>query len=148
MVEMSDVVGAEYTFAKHEHAELKASLDEIHAAAAAIGRTSPERASGAVRRIRNWLATVLVPHAAWEDAIVYPEIEERIGTDWATKLMRYEHFQIERAAAKLDGDLELLQGGLTHEQLCEIRGHLLGLEMLLRAHVEREELFLLPVLDR
>lgn len=147
MVEMADVAGAEYSFTKHEHTELRAALDSIHIAAGKIGRSSPAESVEAVRRIRNWLAAVEGPHAAWEDAIVYPEVERVTGTEWSTKLMRFEHYQIERAAHKLDQDIDALRAPLEHDQACEIRAHLLGIEMLLRAHIEREELFLLPLIS-
>jgi hemerythrin-like domain-containing protein len=148
MPELASVIGAEYSFARHEHAELGAGLDEIHTVADAVGRLAATDAAHAVLGVRGWLATVLIPHAEWEDSVIYPEIERVTGTKWATKLMRFEHLQIERAGQLLDGDVELLRDGLlTHAQLCEIRAHLLGLEALLRAHIEREELFLLPVIE-
>jgi hemerythrin-like domain-containing protein len=146
MVEMADAVGAEFTFAKHEHMELRLGVDEIHETATVLGWTSNPQAGKRIGRVRNWIQTVLVPHIAWEDAVVYPEIERITNTDWSVKQARYEHFQIERAASKLTHDIELLRGAVTHEQACEIRAHLIGLETLLRAHIEREELFLLPVL--
>jgi len=146
MVEMADIVGAEYSFAKHEHRELRGGLDDIHDAATVLGWSSNQQAAAAIGRVRNWIQTVLVPHAAWEDAVVYPEIERRTHTEWSVKQARYEHFQIERAASKLADDVDLLRGPVNHQEACEIRGHLLALEALLRAHVEREEMFLLPVL--
>jgi iron-sulfur cluster repair protein YtfE (RIC family) len=146
MVEMADAVGAEFSFAKHEHVELRRGVDEIHETASALGWTSNPQAAKRIGHVRNWIQAVLVPHVVWEDAVLYPEIERRTETDWSVKQARYEHFQIERAASKLTHDIELLLGPVTHEQACEIRAHLIALEALLRAHMEREELFLLPVL--
>ena len=99
-----------------------------------------------LRRISAWFTRTIQPHAAWEDAVAYPEIERMTHTDWSTKMMRFEHYQIQRAAAKLETDARLLQGSVSHDKLCEIRGHLLSLESMLRAHMEREEKFLLPLL--
>jgi hypothetical protein len=147
MVEMADVAGAELSFAKHEHAELRAGIDEIHEAAGVLGWTSNEQAAVSIGRVRNWVQAVLVPHAAWEDAVIYPEIERRTHTDWSVKLARYEHYQIERAAGCLGADIETLRGPVTHQEACEIRAHLIALETLIRAHMEREELFLLPAID-
>jgi len=146
MVEMADIVGAEYSFAKHEHRELRRGLDQIHDAASVLGWSSNAQAAAQIGRVSEWVQQVLVPHAAWEDAVVYPEIERRTHTDWSVKQARYEHLQIERAASLLDGDIDALSEPVDHQAACEIRGHLLALEALLRAHVEREELFLLPVL--
>jgi iron-sulfur cluster repair protein YtfE (RIC family) len=146
MVEMSDLAGAEFTFAKQEHREFRAGVDEIHTVADSIGSRAPADSLAALWRVRNWFNTVVDPHAAWEDTVLYPEIDRLTHTEWATKLMRYEHLQIEQAAEKLDADLELMKGPMTHDQVCEIRGHLLSLESMLRAHMEREEKFLLPLL--
>jgi len=146
MVEMADVVGAEYSFARHEHRELRRGLNQIHDAAGELGKSSNQRAAAQIGQVRDWVQTVVVPHAAWEDAVVYPEIERRTHTDWSVKQARYEHIQIERAASKLADDIDTLSEPVNHQAACEIRGHLLALEALLRAHVEREEMFLLPVL--
>ena len=147
MVEMADVVGAELSFARNEHSELRAGVDAIHDTASELGWTSNQQTAASIGRVRNWVQAVLVPHAAWEDAVVYPEIERRTHTEWSVKQARYEHYQIERAAGLLTEDIELLDGPITHEQACEIRSHLIALETLLRSHMEREELFLLPVID-
>ena len=147
MVEMADVVGAELSFARNEHYELRAGVDAIHDTANELGWTSNQQTAAAIGRVRNWVQTVLVPHAAWEDAVVYPEIERRTQTEWSVKQARYEHYQIERAAGQLTADIDVLHGPVTHEQACEIRSHLIALETLLRSHMEREELFLLPVID-
>jgi hemerythrin-like domain-containing protein len=146
VVEMSDVIGADYSFARQEHRELLAGVDEIRKAADEFGWSGNRSTSARLRRIRDWLSEVLGPHAQWEDAVFYNEVDGRTGTEWSTKLMRYEHHQIRRLVAKLDDDLEALRGALTHDQACAIRGHLIAIETLLRAHMEREERFLFPVL--
>jgi len=147
MVEMADVVRSELSYAQHEHQEVRTGIDQIHKAAAALGWTSNQQAANDIRRVRDWFQGVLVPHAAWEDAVIYPEIERLTHTEWSVKQMRYEHYQIERAAAALNDDIEALQEPVTHQEASEIRGHLLGLEALLRAHLEREDLFILPLLE-
>ena len=104
MAELAEVAGAELKFATHEHQELRAGLQQIHDAADALGWTSNQHAAEAIRRVHYWVQTVLVPHAAWEDAVVYPEIERRTGTDWSVKQARYEHYQIERIAGASECD--------------------------------------------
>jgi hemerythrin-like domain-containing protein len=61
--------------------------------------------------------------------------------------MRFEHHQISHAASRLEADREALRHEPNHDQACELVSHLVALETLLRAHVEREERFLLPLLD-
>jgi hypothetical protein len=49
-------------------------------------------------------------------------------------------------AAQLRNDQHLLHQEVTPLALAELRCHLFGLEALLRAHLEREERFLMPLL--
>lgn len=148
MVEMADVARAEYAFASHEHAELLAGLEQIHVAAEVVGRASPVDALVWIRRVRNWTVGTLEPHAVWEESTIYREIDEITGTTWSTKLMRFEHYQIGRTALLLDEDIATFERGVpAHEQRFEIYAHLIALETLVRAHIEREEAFLLPLVD-
>jgi hemerythrin-like domain-containing protein len=56
-----------------------------------------------------------------------------------------ERRQIRTIAARLHADLDVLHKGPSHEGAVELRAHLFALEALLRAHIEREERFLLPL---
>jgi hypothetical protein len=49
-------------------------------------------------------------------------------------------------ASRLRADQHLLSGDRANERLPELRCHLFGLEALLRAHIEREERYLIPIL--
>lgn len=142
------MTAADFAFARHEHAQLKADLDDIRVASDTVGRLPASEAAKAVSRVRTWLATTLGPHAAWEDLVVYPEIDRATATKWATRLMRFEHRQFRRMGSLLDQDVGLLRSGpVTHERVCEIRGHLIALESMLRAHIEKEDEYLKPEID-
>lgn len=142
------MTAADFAFARHEHAQLKAELDEIRTAAGTVGRLSALEAAEALSAVRTWLANTLAPHAAWENLVVYPEIDRATATNWATKLMRFEHHQIEGMGPVLEADIELLRTGpVTHEMVCDIRAHVLGLESMLRAHIDKEDEFLQPEID-
>lgn len=148
MVVTFRMTAADFAFARYEHAQLKAELDDIRTAADTVGRLSALDAANAVSRVRVWLATTLGPHAAWEDLVVYPEIDRATATTWATKLLRFEHRQIEDMGPVLEHDIELLRTGpVTHELVCDIRAHLLTLESLLRAHIRKEDELLQPEID-
>jgi hemerythrin-like domain-containing protein len=60
--------------------------------------------------------------------------------------MRHEHHQIAAIAARIEHDRAVIEDPMTHDRSCALRADLVGLVTLLRAHIEREELFLLPVL--
>lgn len=138
---------AERSFLDHEHRDLRPGLDRIHDVARAVGTLAAPDLSIVLLDVLDWVEGVVVPHAAWEDAWLYPEPDQRAGTPWATKLMRYEHHQINVAASRLEADRERLRHEPDHDQACELIGHLTALETLLRAHIEREERFLVPLLD-
>jgi hemerythrin-like domain-containing protein len=143
-----DGTTAEHAFAEHEHRDLARGLDRIHAIARAVGGPSSVDWSGAVLSVLDWVERVLRPHAAWEDAWLYPEIASRAGSPWATKLMTFEHQQILEIARKVELDRERLSGEqLFRDEMVGLAGDLFVLEGLLRAHIEREARFLIPLLE-
>ena len=135
----------EHEFASHEHAEIRRGIERIGEVARL--HVSNDELSAAVLEIMHWVDHVLEPHAQWEDRWLYPEIDERAGTPWATKLMSYEHHQIRDAAETVAAArLALREHGST-VAVIELRGRLFALEAILRAHMAREERFLIPLLD-
>jgi hemerythrin-like domain-containing protein len=147
MAEFRGGTTAEHAFVEHEHRDLAPGIDRIHAVARAVGSIAPSDSSRAVLGVMDWVETVLGPHAAWEDAWLYPEIAGRAGSPWATKLLIFEHQQILEIARKLEADRDLLGREPGRDQMLDMQGYLFALEALLRAHIEREERFLIPLLE-
>ena len=139
---------AEQSFAKSEHRELTPGLKRIHRLAVRVGTLDPHDLGYELLEITAWSNSLLGAHIAWEEADLYAEIDRRAGTPWATRLMRVEHQQIRALVQRLEDDREAIRRETTHDELVELRGRLFALEALLRAHLEREELYLLPLLDR
>ncbi len=138
---------AEHAFAEHEHRDLVPGINRIHAVARGFGGIAPVDWLSAVLDVIDWVETVLRPHAAWEDAWLYPEIAQRAGSPWATKLMTFEHQQILEVARRLETDRTFLGREPSPDKLAEMRGNLFALGALLDAHLEREERFLMPLLE-
>jgi hemerythrin-like domain-containing protein len=138
---------AVWAFAEHEHRDLVRGINRIHEVACEIGRRPAVELSVHVLDVLQWLDAVLEPHIAWEEAWLYPEIDARTGTPWATKAARFDHHQIREMATRLGTDHALLNGHSPGDPQAETRCHLFGLEALVRAHIEREERYLLPLLD-
>jgi hemerythrin-like domain-containing protein len=139
---------AERTFVEHEHRELIPGINRIHEVACSVGTIPATELSRALRDVMAWVDGVLQPHAAWEEQWLYPELDQRAGTPWATRLMQFEHDQIRDMTSRLDADhTRLFEFGHLGGEVSAICCHLFGLEALLRAHVEREERFLVPLLD-
>ena len=137
---------AVWSFIEHEHLDLIRGINRIHEVATEIGAIASPELSGHVLAVLRWEESVLVPHMAWEEAILYPEIDRRAGTHWATRIARFDHRQIRDAAARLRSDQQEPTQRAGTERHTDIRFALSCLEALLRAHLEREERFLIPVL--
>ena len=135
----------EHDFVAYEHAEMRRGIERLHEAATLLGSTGD--LSFAALDALHWVETVLVPHAQWEDRWLYPEIDDRAGTHWATKLMSFEHQQIREAAHALEEARTRLREIGTTAAALEVRGRLSAIEAILRAHMAREERFLIPLLD-
>jgi iron-sulfur cluster repair protein YtfE (RIC family) len=135
----------EHDFATHEHRELMRGIDRIHEAGMSIGTN--DELSIAALEVLHWIDAVLDPHAEWEDRWLYPQIDRRAGTPWATRLMSFEHQQIRDAAHRLATARARFHGAPSNAGALEVRAGLFALEAMLRAHMAREERFLIPLLD-
>jgi hypothetical protein len=134
-------------FAEHEHLELVRGINRLDELASDVGRLATPDLSLGVLEVLRWVDRVLEPHVAWEEGWLYPDLDARAGTAWATRAARFDHQQIREMVGRVRSDQQALH---THDHLevqARLRGHLFGLEALLRAHIEREERFLLPALD-
>ena len=101
-----------------------------------------------IDRVLHWVDETLAPHMAWEETSLYGTIDDRAETRWATQLIRFDHRQIRQQASRLRTHRPGLQHGPSADTIVEVRCDLFGLEALLRANLEREETFLLPLLER
>ena len=138
---------AVWAFAEHEHRDLARGINRIHDVACEVGRWATPELTSHVLEVLHWLDSTLAPHIAWEEAWLYPEIDARIGTPWATRAARFDHRQIREMATHLRADYDLLRGAQPGDGRTETRCHLFSLEALVRAHLEREERFLIPLLE-
>jgi iron-sulfur cluster repair protein YtfE (RIC family) len=136
-----------WAFTEHEHRDLVRGLNRIHDVACEIGRRPRPEVSIDVLDVLHWLDASLEPHMAWEEHWLYPEIDARTGTSWSTRAARFDHQQIREMAVRLRTDQHALLDHEAVDQHGELRCHLFGLEALLRSHIEREERFLIPLLD-
>src|SRR5450432_2790553 len=128
---------AVWAFEEHEHLDLVRGINRIHDIACQIGRLPTPELSLRLGDILGWLDGTLEPHIGWEEAWLYPEIEVRIGSPWATTAARFDHQQIRAMTSRIRLDQPLLASREGTDP-AEIRCHLFSLEALLRAHIERE----------
>jgi iron-sulfur cluster repair protein YtfE (RIC family) len=146
MADMHGAPGAVWAFTEHEHQDLIRGIDRIHDVACKIDGWVTAELSVRVLGILAWLEDGLEPHISWEESWLYPQIDALTGTPWATRAARFDHRQIRDMAARVRADRSIVLEHGAREQLAELRCDLFSLEALLRAHVEREERYLIPLL--
>jgi iron-sulfur cluster repair protein YtfE (RIC family) len=137
---------------REEHRHLLPHVEELARAGDAIGVVPAPELRATLDGVLAFLAGHLIPHAAAEDAVLYPEIDrllgERDGTR-ATDTMRRDHVEI----ARLTERLALLAGRYEQDVPTppaerELRRLLYGLDALVTLHFAKEEEVYLPLLDR
>lgn len=137
----------ERRFVEQEHREIARGIGRIEEVAELAGSLSARDLETSLRSLVRWLETSLAPHVAWEDQWLYPRLAERMGSEWPARFMRFEHAQIRRVICAVEMDLEGLRQEPGHRQLTQLRADLYALDALVRAHLEREEQFMVPALE-
>jgi iron-sulfur cluster repair protein YtfE (RIC family) len=135
-----------WAFAEGQHRELIRGINRIHDVGCEFGHRPTPVLALEILAVLDWLHGVLEPHMAWEETSLYPEIDRRAGSSWATRAARIEHRRLRELGARLRADRTLLTGGSQPDRRCEVLSDLFGLEALLRAHIEVEEGSLFRVL--
>ena len=133
---------------EHEHQRVRdglANLQEVIARAHALTRV--ESIDGVVRTL-GWLRRELLPHAAWEEAWLYPQLDTIAATPWATRGLRLEHEQIREVARTLEHEFVLAESRWSVEQAYRLVVALTRLECLISAHLAQEQWLVRPLLDQ
>jgi iron-sulfur cluster repair protein YtfE (RIC family) len=141
--EASEAVRA---FAQHEHLDLARGIDGIHDAACSVGNVPSGEIVRRVDGVLSWFDRELQPHLNWEETWLYPQIEAATGTPWSTRAARFDHAEVRAAVARLRREELAELGRPDIDRRSDLRCRLFSLEALLRAHVDREEQLLLPIL--
>jgi iron-sulfur cluster repair protein YtfE (RIC family) len=124
---------------REEHRHLLVHVGQIRVAASEVTELAVEERRTVVGRVLEFLRETVVPHAEWEEQVLYTAVGELLGDPKATATMSRDHVAIGRmieALAETDlGDVARLQ---------EL---LYGLHALITVHFEKEEELYLPLLD-
>lgn len=133
-------------FVEHEHQRLRTGLSIVAETIGEAHRLGRPELADRLHRCIEWIRRDVLPHAAWEDAWLYPQLDRDAGTPWATRVLQFEHSQIAEAAARLEADAAVLRDHWGTEAGFRIVADLARLEALLTAHVVQEQRFVLPLL--
>jgi hemerythrin-like domain-containing protein len=147
MTAQTVVEDGEGRFASHEHRDLAVGLAHIGETIERSTELTSTELWARLHRALGWLERELKPHLTWEDTWLYPKLDQLAGTTWATKLPHYEHRQIEALIAALESDSERWLGRSTPRTDADVVAHLSAIRAVIATHVEREERFLLPLLE-
>lgn len=137
----------EVKLVEQEHRRIReglANLEQALGDAHLLAR--PDAIAAAVRALA-WLRRDVLPHAAWEEAWLYPQLDSIAGTPWATRAMRFEHEQIREVASLLERDFGAAEARWSNEQAFRLVIAMARLATLLSAHLAQEQWFVGPLLD-
>lgn len=130
---------------RNEHVEVKRHLDHIAAMVGALRGASGADARATMAKVVHALRSHLVPHAEWEDRVLYGLVDAKAGTEEHhrfTASMRHEHVIVARWIAELDAEMH--KAAPDAMAFARRADNLLGLVL---AHFECEEEVLLAVID-
>jgi hemerythrin-like domain-containing protein len=134
------------TFVDHEHAELKAAVEWIHEVTEGMSHLPVDQRSESIRKVLRWVDADLKPHMAWEESWLFPDTDDRTMPHWALRLVRFDHRQIAAQAERLRAHCAY-GSPLPSSDISPLVADLAGFEALMRAHIEREERLLMPLLE-
>jgi len=126
---------------RDEHQDLLPHINAMRTAGEAAARGDQDALAGAKEAL-DFLDNHLHPHAAAEEAVLYPEVAKAMGSPEATKTMSRDHTEV----ATLREELRALvtQGGNN----IDVARVLFGLYTLVGVHFAKEEEVYVPVLER
>lgn len=132
---------------EREHQALRAGLATLRDAIDEAHHLSPLDLADRVARTSTWLRRDVVPHLAWEEAWLYPRLDEAAGSPWATRGLRVQHEQVRELAAALETVSSTSHERWTGETEVHVVAAMARLDAVLSAHMAQEELTVLPLLD-
>jgi len=134
---------------RDEHAELAPHIDALRTAADAVSNVAPAELMVLVDGSYELLAHHLIPHAAAEEAALYPAVQRVVGAVEATATMARDHVEVHALTDELAGyRKQLALTSALDDQLANgLRRVLYGLYHLVKVHFAKEEEVYLPILE-
>lgn len=132
---------------RDEHKELFPHVEEMRAAADAVGEVSDADLRERVDAVYEFLAHHLIPHAHAEEAALYPVVEHVFGATGATATMSRDHVAVGALTEELAALRTRLDVSPTADDMKALRRVLYGIYTLVGVHFAKEEEVYLPLLD-
>lgn len=132
---------------EREHAAIRTGLSSLQGAIEDAHRLGRDELSDRAARATRWMHRDFLPHAAWEEAWLYGQIDHASGSPWTTRGLRFQHEQIRELAASLEATSVAARERWTTEIAFALVAAMARLAALLTAHLALEDLFVPPLLD-
>lgn len=132
---------------EREHLAVRAGLAILEGAIDDAHRLTRHELADRVARTTSWLHREVLPHAAWEEAWLYPHADQATGSPWTTRGLRFQHEQIRELATALERASVVAHEHWTPEIVYGLVAAMARLDALLSAHLAQEELSVLPLLE-
>jgi Hemerythrin HHE cation binding domain len=139
--------GIEVQLLEQEHRRIHDGLAAIQETMARAGSLARPDVIDRVVRTLGWVRKDLLPHAAWEEAWLYPALDASATTPWATRALRFAHEQIREVATALEVEFAAAEARWSTEQAYRLIVALTRLETLVSAHMAQEAWFVEPLLE-
>jgi soluble P-type ATPase len=123
-----------------EHLTIWADIEQLRAAADALGALPPDAAMARVSQVYRLLVDEVGPHEQAEEHELYPAMDRLLGSHQATATMSRAHAEIAhqtRRLGQLIGDIG--PGGPDDADVADLRALLYGLYAILRLHTTQED---------
>ena len=131
-----------------EHRDLLPHLLALDTSATNVGGWDRDAAVRALNDVVDFLRGHLVLHAAAEEEVLYPAVEQVMAAPGATATMAADHAEIVARIDRLANTVETIEQRWPDAALARDVAHqLVGLSAILQLHFRKEEEVLLPVLD-
>ena len=130
-----------------EHRQIRAGLSSLQEAIGRAHAMSRTDAIDHVVRTLAWLRRDLLPHAAWEEAWLYPHLDAAAKTPWATQALRFQHGQIKELATALEREFASAEVRWSAEEAFQLAMALTRLEAVISSHLAQEQWFVGPLLE-
>jgi len=133
------------------HALLRDHVNRLYAMADCLGSDCLDTVGvlaglAELRALEAGLRESLLPHMEAVEAAVYPTLERIMGDRESSAPMRHEHDEIRRLVASFGRIVDTAETHLDRGCVLSLRRVMLRLHVLLRTHLDEEELYL-PILD-
>lgn len=132
---------------EREHGSLRVGLSNLQGILDDAHRLTRPALAERVARSTAWMHRDFLPHAAWEEAWLFGQLDQESGSPWTTRALRFQHEEIRELAAALETASIVAHERWTREVEFALLAAVARLETLLSAHLAQEELLVLPLIE-